>query len=119
LRLDPAHVDALAQADRRAFEDLWRRWGAEPVAPELRVRVIPAIWCRAFIPEDLSRHEAETFARARAVERRLTHVLVWSRREEIWCYPDGRTLTRIVGVGDVAGPVTRLRGRGGRTVRFE
>src|SRR5437763_1186388 len=111
LRLDPTHVDALAQTDRRASGEEWERWSAEPVAPELRVRLIAAIWCRVPLPDGLSRADAEMFTSARAMERRLTHVLVWSRREEVWCYPDGQALTKAVGVGDVAGPVSRLRGR--------
>jgi hypothetical protein len=118
LRLDPAHVDALAQADRRARDEAWHAWSAEPVEPELRVRVIPAIWCRVPLADGLSRKEAEMFARTRAVQHGLVHVLAWSRREEVWCYEDGRTLTRTVGVGEMAGPVTWLRGRGARGFVF-
>jgi hypothetical protein len=38
------------------------------------------------MPKDLSQEEAVEFAKARAVEARMTYVLVWSRKEEIWCY---------------------------------
>jgi hypothetical protein len=37
------------------------------------------------MPKDPSREEAVEFAKTRTVEERLTHVLVWSRKEEIWC----------------------------------
>jgi hypothetical protein len=47
------------------------------------------------------------------VDRKRTHVLVWSRKEEVWCYPDGATRVDMMNVGEVAGPFTRLWQRGG------
>jgi hypothetical protein len=79
---------------------------------------MPAIWGRAQMPKALSRAEAVEFAKARAVEARMTYVLVWSRKEEIWCYPEGTTRVATMKVGEAAGPFTRLRGRGNRGFIF-
>jgi hypothetical protein len=114
LGLDHQHVKELINEDRRRFEHDWEHWASEPVEPQLRVRVIPAIWCGERLPENLSKEDAVEFARTRAMERRLTYVLVWSRKDEVWCYPDGNTHVRTMAVGEVAGPFTRLRGHGGR-----
>jgi hypothetical protein len=46
------------------------------------------------------------------------YVLVWSRKEEIWCYPDGSSGVVTMKVGEAAGPFTRLRGRGNRGFIF-
>jgi hypothetical protein len=110
LGLDGEVVRALVEADRRDFQDAWNRWVNEPVQPELRRRLIPAIWGRVEMPKGLSREEAVEFAKSRAVEERLTYVLIPSRREEIWRYPSGRIYVRPMTVGDVQGGVTRLRG---------
>jgi len=111
LDLDPEHVQRLAAEDRRAVEDAWRQWVNEPVEPELRFRPIPAVWSTAALPVGLSRDAAIAYATAMARERGFTYVLVWSRREEIWCYPDGQTLTRQMRVGEVGGTDnTRARG---------
>jgi hypothetical protein len=114
LALDPEHVHALVADDLREFQDAWDRWADEPIEPELRRRLIPAVWGRVQMPKGLSRAEAVEFAKTRAVAEGFTFVLIWSRREEIWCYPSGRTLERVMNVGDVAGPFSKLRGRGER-----
>src|SRR6202166_1592277 len=98
LGLDHDHVHALVAEDRRLFEEAWQQWVAEPVEPELRRRLIPAIWGRAQMPKGLSREGAVEFARTQAIESRLTYVLVWSRKEEIWCYPEGATLVKTMNV---------------------
>lgn len=118
LELDHEHVHALVAEDIRLFEEAWERWVAEPVEPQLRRRMIPAVWGLAQIPKGLSRDEAIEFASARAVEKKSTYVLVWSRREEIWCYPEGGTLVQTMKVGEVAGPFTRIRGRRSRGFIF-
>jgi hypothetical protein len=118
LGLDAAEVQALIIADHQQFEADWRAWASEPVNPQLRFRPIPAIWCRARLPEDLSRDEAVEFGREQAMVREFTYVVVWTRAEEIWCYPNGSTRVQTMNVGEVAGPVTRLRGRGGRSFTF-
>jgi hypothetical protein len=105
--------------DRRRFEKDWSRWMSEPVEPQLRFRVIPAIWCRERLPNGLSKQEAIEHARSRAVERRFTYVLVWNRGEEVWLYPTGETYERRMSVGEVAGPYTWLRGRRQRGFIFE
>ena len=118
LGLDREHLYALADEDRRAFIEAWEAWASEPVAPEMRYRVMPVVWCRAAVPDGLSREEAVAFAHARAVDTRWAHVLIWSRREEVWCYPDGRVQVMMMKVGEVAGPTVRLRGRGNRGFTF-
>jgi len=114
LDLDPAHVWSLVEQDRQA----WVAWASEPVEPELRVRLIPAIWGRAKLPVGLSREGALQFARARAVETGRVHVLMCNRAEEVWCYGDGTTYTRVMKIGEVAGPCTRLKGGGGAGFLF-
>jgi hypothetical protein len=118
LGLDREYVDTLVAEDRRVFEENWQRWVTEPVEPELRRRLIPAVWGRTQMPKDLSREEAVEFARTRAVDERLIYLLVWSRMEKIWCYPDGTTFVNMMEVGEAAGPFTRLRGRGNRGFIF-
>jgi hypothetical protein len=118
LKLDPDHVHALVAEDRRDFQEAWERWANEPVAPELRVRMIPAVWGRESLPSGLTREEAIAYASSRAVERQQTYVRIPSRREEIWCYPTGRHVVRPMNLGNIAGPFTRLRGRGERGFVF-
>ncbi len=114
LGLDRRHVQALVADDRRRFEDEWNRWASEPVQPTLRFRAMPAIWCGERLPEPVSRDDAIAFARARAMETHRIYMLVWSRKEEILCRPDGRTSARTIDVGEMPGPCTTLRGRGGK-----
>jgi hypothetical protein len=104
--------------DRRRFEEDWNRWASEPVEPQLRFRPFAGLWCGESLPEHLSREQAVEFARTRAMERRLIYVLVWSRKEEVWCYPEGATRVETMNVGEVAGPFTQLRGRGNRGFIF-
>ena len=118
LGLDHQHVQELIKDDRRRFTDDWQRWASESVEPELRRRLMPAMWGTAPIPKGLSRDEAVEFARTGAVNEWLVYALVWSRREEIWCYPDGVTRADTMDVGQVAGPFTRLRGRGNQGFIF-
>jgi hypothetical protein len=118
LDLDGRYVQELVAEDRRRFEDEWERWVTEAVEPQLRCRLIPAIWGGERLPTGLSRDAAVAFARSRAMERHLVYVLVWSRREAIWCYEDGRTGVCMMNVGEAAGPFTRLRGRGDRGFTF-
>ncbi len=114
LELDRDHVHALVAEDRRDLHDAHERWISEPVAPELRRRLMPAIWQRVQMPHSLSWAEAVEFAKTGAVDEKRTFVLMWSRRLELWCYPTGEVYERHKNVGDVVGPVARLRGRGGR-----
>lgn len=44
----------------------------------------------------------------------LTHLGDWSRNEEVWCYPNGHTFVKMMEGGEVAGPCSRLGGRGQR-----
>ena len=114
LGLDPEHVRALADDDRCLFADAWQGWVDEPAEPELRFRPIAALWCRAPLPGGVSREEAVQFSSGAAVTRGFTYVLVWSRKEEIWCYPNGTTFVKMMKAGEVAGPCSRWRGRARR-----
>ena len=64
---------------------------------------MPAVWCGEPLPQHLSRDEAIAYASGRAVERQRIYILIWSRKEEIVCGPDG-----------IAGPYTTLGGHGGK-----
>ena len=118
LGLDQQHVQELFHEDRRRFEEDWQRWASEPIEPQLRFRPFAGLWCGESLPKNFSKDEAVEFARTRATERRLIYILIWSRQEDIWCYPDGTTRARIIEVGEVAGPDTTLRGRGNRGFIF-
>jgi hypothetical protein len=114
LGLDREFVRALVDEDRRRFEEDWQHWASEPVAPKLRCKVMPAIWVGERLPEHVSRDDAIAFARARAIQQQMLYLLIWSRKEEILCRPDGRTSVRTMDVGQIPGPFLRLRGRGGK-----
>jgi hypothetical protein len=118
LGLDREVVRGLVDEDRREFHEAWERWVNETIEPQLRRRWMPAIWGRVPLPKGLSREEAVEFAKTRAVEERRTFVLVWSRREENWLYPSGDIAVYPMKVGEIAGPFTRLRGRGERGFVF-
>jgi hypothetical protein len=104
LDLDPEHVRSLVEADRRDAVTAWERWADEPVEPELRFRPMATLWLRTPLPAGLSRAGAVAHASGRAVATRLTHVLVWSRRETVWCHPDGSTATGFAKPGEAGGP---------------
>jgi hypothetical protein len=89
LGLEHDHVHALVAEDRRLFEEAWQHWAGEPVEPELRRRLMAAIWGRAQMPKGLSREEAVAFAKTRAVKSRLTYVLVWSAMRKSGAIPTG------------------------------
>jgi hypothetical protein len=110
LGLNPVYVQSLVEEDRRAFAEEWERWASEPVEPELRFRPFAGLWCGTSLPKGLTHEAAIAYARQRAMTTARTYVLVWSRKEEVWCYPDGRTGTGIMEVGDVAGPCSTLTG---------
>jgi hypothetical protein len=119
LELDRQRVRTLLEEDRRRVADDWQRWADEAVEPELRFRAIPAVWCvDSTMPRHLSRGQAIQVARSRAMDRKRTYVLVWSRTEEIWCYPGGGTYLKTMEVGEAAGPFTRLRRRADRGFVF-
>ena len=114
LGVDRRQVQALVAEDRQRFEDDWNRWASEPVPPQLRYKALPAIWCGERLPEPVSRDDAIAFASARAMDTQRIYLLMWSRKEEIFCRPDGRTSARTIDVGEMPGPYTTLRGRGGK-----
>lgn len=91
LRLNEGDVLTLVEEDQRRAREAWKRWADEPVAPVLRSRPFPALWCGEALPVGLTRDEAIAHARSRAVERRWVYVLMWNRREVVWCDTDGRS----------------------------
>jgi len=94
LDLNPEHIIALVEQDRRELEEAWQAWVSEPVEPQLRMRVMAAVWKREKVPTELSREGAIRYASARAVETQKGHVLMWNRGERIWCYRTGERLWR-------------------------
>lgn len=100
----------LVAGDRRAYVEAWEQWVSQPIAPELRFRPMPAPWCRTPIPRGLSKDETVACSSGRAVMTGMTHVLVWSRKEEAGCYPDGSSRTGITKPGDAAGPCSTVAG---------
>ena len=76
--------------------------------PELRFRPFAGLWCRASLPQGLTHDEAIAYARGVATTAERTYVLVWSRKEEVWCYPDGRTGVGIAKAGEVVGPCSTI-----------
>lgn len=110
LDLDRGYVQTLLADDLRAHQEAWVRWADEPVEPELRVRLLAAVWSRTPLPTGCSKGSALTYASDRARRTKLTHVLVWSRREEVWCYPNGSTGTNITTFDDTAGATSIIAG---------
>jgi hypothetical protein len=99
LALDAERVRLLVDADERRARQAWEQWADEPVAPVLRFRPLPAVWCGEALPVGLTRDEAIAHARARAVERQWRYVLMWNRRETVWCDPDGLSTTSAMNSG--------------------
>ena len=108
LELDRGYVQSLVADDRRAYAEAWEHWASEAITPELRFRPIAAVWCLTPIPKDLSKDDMIAYAKERATRTGWIHVLVVSRKEEVWCYPDGRTGTVMAEVGGVAGPYSMI-----------
>ena len=73
-------------------EDLddWLKWANEPVKPYLVVRLMPAIYSQAGLPDEIQSPEAaERYASEFAKERRRQVCLVLSRRLSVYFAEDG------------------------------
>lgn len=113
LGLDLAFVQALVEDDRRAYREAWEQWASEPIAFELRFRPFPSLWCGASLPAGLTEDAAIAYAQERAITTGWTHLLLTSRKVQVWCYPDRSTGRGTAEVGDVAGPYSATgSGRG-------
>ena len=86
LEIDQATVNGLLKED---LED-WAKWANEPVKPFLVVRLMPAVYSRAELPDGIgSVEEAERYASEVAKERRMQVCLVLSRRLSVYFDNDG------------------------------
>jgi len=86
LDIDQATVNEFAQKD---LAD-WLKWANEPIRPYLVVRLMPAIYSQAELPDEVrSVEEAEWYASAFAKEHRLRVCLVLSRRVSAYFAVDG------------------------------
>jgi len=86
LEVDQATVNRLLQED---LEE-WTKWVNEPIKPYLVVRLMPAFYSQAELPDEIeSVEEAERYASEFARERRLRVCLVLSRRISVYFADDG------------------------------
>ncbi len=86
LDVDQATVNGLLQEDL----DDWLEWANEPVKPCLVVRLMPAIYSQAGLPDDVQSPEAaERYASEFAKEHRRQVCLVLSRRLSVYFAEDG------------------------------
>ena len=89
LQLDDTHIRALLDEDRETYAADREHWLNEPIAPELRFRPIPSVWCGARLEPGISKDDAIAYAKQRAGTTGWTHFLRWSRRQGWWVYPSG------------------------------
>jgi hypothetical protein len=89
----------------------WHRWLNEPVPMKLVVRMMPAIYCRECLPEEITPEQAEKFAARVAKERRRQVCLVVSRRLSVYFDQQGEVIAR-----NEAPPFVQI---GGRKFLFE
>ena len=110
LEVDQATVNRLLQED---LED-WIKWVNEPIHPYLVVRLLPAFYSQAELPDEInSVEEAERYASEFAKEHRLRVCLVLSRRISVYFDEDGafRYASEAVPGGGPNEPYMKIRGR--------
>jgi transcriptional regulator with XRE-family HTH domain len=91
LGIEPSVVDELLVKERAE----WEKWADEPVPMQLVIRIMPAIYSRHPIPEDITTPEsAESYARAIARKKRMMACLVVSRRLSVWIDAEGNVYDR-------------------------
>ena len=77
LNVDPVHVESLRVLDEREVHSL----PAEPVAPRVIVRLMPAVYVPWKVEERItSQFEAEGYCRELAKTMQKRVALIWSRR---------------------------------------
>jgi hypothetical protein len=80
----------LLERDQREFLDYWTRWVNEAIQPFLVLKMIPAVYSRRNLPDNLRAIEdAEAWASSLAAAHRQKCCLVWSRRISSWFNEDG------------------------------
>jgi hypothetical protein len=89
----------------------WQRWLNEPVPMQLIVRLMPAVYCKECLPEEITTEQAERFAAQVAIERRRQVCLVVSRRLSVYFDQQGKVIAR-----NEAPPFVQI---GGRKFLFE
>lgn len=100
LELNPEKVQELQRKDeedlrrrREAWVKKWEAWVKEPVPMELIVRIIPAVYLKREIPEDIAdRETAIEFAKKIAKTEVRKVCLVISRRESAWINEEGKAV---------------------------
>ena len=112
LSLDPDHVRALVEEDRRAYYQAWEDWASQPVEPQLVFRTSgPCIWFHKSLPAGLTKEQAVAFTKGLVAQSDgFTYVLIWSRKEEVWFYPNRHVCERTRRAGAMGGPYNTLRG---------
>jgi hypothetical protein len=110
LDIDQATVNEFAQKD---LAD-WLKWANEPIRPYLVVRLMPAIYSRADLPDEVrSVEEAERYASAFAKGHGFRVCLVLSRRVSVYYAGDGsfEYASEAVPGGEPNQPYARIGGR--------
>ena len=105
-----------ATVNERLQEDLadWLKWANEPIRPYIVMRLMPAVYSHAELPDELqSVEDAERYASDFAKERRLRVCLVLSRRVSVYFSDDGsfQYASEAVPGGEPNQPYTLLGGR--------
>jgi transcriptional regulator with XRE-family HTH domain len=116
LEINEATIKELAERDQRAFLDDWNRWVNEPIQPFLVLKMIPAVYSRRTVPDDLRTIEdAEAWASSVAAANRQKCCLVWSRRISCWFTEDGSLSHRSEAVpGELNMPLMQMPASKGR-----
>ncbi len=100
LGLDPTVVQQLIEEDHQDFLREWNAWADEPIRPHLIVKVIPGVYWKKNLPNDvLTPEAAEQYATQFAKDHASRHwevCLVLSRRESVWFDGDGHVKWRSV-----------------------
>ena len=110
LDIDQATVNEFAQKDLAE----WTKWANEPIRPYLVVRLMPAVYSRADLPDEVrSVEEAERYASRFAKGHRLRVCLVLSRRVSAYFAADGSFdyASEAVAGGEPNQPYTKIGGR--------
>jgi len=112
LGIDLEQIEQLAEQDRQERLRAWESWVSQPVAMQLIVRLMPAVYARKPLPEEINTHEeAEAFACEYARENHFRVCLVLSRRHSVWVDAKGQVYARTEATPDQPNvPFMKLQG---------
>lgn len=111
LGIDQATIAALIEQDRREFFDAWNEWANQPIRPHLIEKVIPAVFAKRDIPDEIlgDTEAMERYASASAKKHKKLTFLILSRRLSISFNEDGtKRFVNEARPGEPAGPYMRL-----------